>query len=246
MLTRLSLVVPCWREFSAARAFAEQWGGVDEVELIFGLAPDAPHLAAFLEARGVRVAISPQIGRGPQMNAAARLATGDVLLFHHIDSHLTPAHLEALRRAMQDAGCVGGAFYRKFDRRHPHLRPFETIERWHSRSFGTLYGDQTLFVRRTVFQALGGYADFPIMEDVEFSRRLRAAGPIALLDPPMETSPRRHLECGPWRTTLTNALLLLLFHLGVNPRTLHRWYYHHPSPTPPAPARPLAGEIPEP
>ena len=242
---RVSVIVPCWREFSAARSFAERWANLPDTELIFGLSPDATDLAAFLEARGVRAAVSGCAGRGAQMNDAARLATGDVLLFHHIDSVLTPDHLFALRRAMEAATCVGGAFYRKFDRRHPHLLWLEPVERWHNRTFGALYGDQSIFARRAVFENLGGYAAFPIMEDVDFSRRLRRAGPVSLLDPPMETSPRRHLERGPWRTTLTNAALLVLFHLGVTPRTLHRWYYSKPKNADPttAPVRPMAGEI---
>ena len=246
LLMSISLIVPCWREFADARSFAEEWSKVADVELIFGLSPEATHLAAFLRDRYVRVAVSARAGRGSQMNDAARMATGDVLLFHHIDSQLTPAHVAALRAAMQDSACVGGAFYRKFDARHPHLKWLEPIERWHSRAFGTLYGDQSIFVRRAVFEALGGYADFPIMEDVEFSRRLRPAGPVALLDPPMETSPRRHLERGAWRTTFTNIALLALFHLGVAPGTLHRWYYRKPLLDTAAPVRPLAGETHEP
>lgn len=243
---RISLILPCWREFSTARAFAETWADVPEVELIFGLSPEADHLAAFLHSRGVQAAISARAGRGTQMNEAARLATGDVLLFHHIDSHLTPEHVAAVRDAMANAAFVGGAFYRKFDQRHPRLLWIEPIERWHNRTFGTLYGDQSIFVRRSIFEELGGYADFPIMEDVEFSRRLRRAGTVALLDPPMETSPRRHLEYGPWRTTMTNVMLLALYHLGVPPGTLHRWYYRRPKIETAAPARPLAGEIHEP
>ena len=245
---RIGIIIPCWRELFAARSFAERWADTPDTEVIFGLTRDATDLAAFLESAGVRASISERAGRGTQMNDAARLATADVLLFHHIDSHLTPEHLAALRRAMEDGTRVGGAFHRKFDQRHPCLRWLEPLERLHGRAFGTLYGDQSIFVRRTIFEALGGYADFPIMEDVEFSRRLRRAGPIALLDPPMETSPRRHLERGPWRTTLTNAMLLVLYRLGVPPATLHRWYYSNPNANKPpsGPARCMADEKIEP
>lgn len=245
---RISLIVPCWREFSAARAFADRWAEVPELELIFGLARDAADLASFLSTRGVKASISTTAGRGQQMNDAAKLASGEILLFHHIDSVLTPEHLAAVRREMSDPSRVGGAFYRKFDERHPQLRCLEPIERWHNRSFGALYGDQSLFVRRAVFEALGGYADFPLMEDVDFSRRLRRAGPIVMLDPPMESSPRRHLKGGAWRTTLTNIGMLLGYHLGVTPAALHRWYYRKPfTETPaPAPVRSLAAETHEP
>ncbi|MGB8165965.1 MAG: glycosyltransferase family 2 protein [Chthoniobacteraceae bacterium] len=241
---RISLIVPCWRELSAARTFADRWSEVPEVELIFGLAREAADLASFLSTRGVKASISTAAGRGRQMNEAVRLATGEILLFHHIDSVLTPEHLASLCREMGDASRVGGAFYRKFDERHPQLRCLEPIERWHNRSFGALYGDQSLFVRRSVFEALGGYADFPLMEDVEFSRRLRRAGSIVMLDPPMESSPRRHLEGGAWRTTLTNVAMLLGYHLGVPPAALHRWYYRKPfsANPPPASVQSLAAE----
>ena len=163
--------------------------------------------------------------RGKQMNDGAAIATGDVLVFLHADAEMRPAHIEAITSAMHDAEIVGGAFYRAFDERHPHLRFLEAFARFLTRHGGTLFGDQTVFVRRSVFQQLRGFAEIPLMEDVEFSRRLRAAGPVAVVDPPMRTSPRHHLEKGAWRTTLRNALFLLLFKLGVSAERLHAIYY---------------------
>ena len=72
---------------------------------------------------------------------------------------------------------------------------------------------------------LGGFADIPLLEDVEFSNRLRQSGSIVLLDPPMRSSPRKHLEEGSWRTTFRNFTILVLFKLGTPPDDLHRWYY---------------------
>ena len=63
------------------------------------------------------------------------------------------------------------------------------------------------------------------MEDVEFSKKLRKAGKTIILDPPVESSARRHLRKGPWRTTILNGLFILLYKLGVSPQRLHRWYY---------------------
>jgi uncharacterized protein len=101
----------------------------------------------------------------------------------------------------------------------------ESVARFLTRHGGTLYGDQSIFVRRDVFQQLGGFARIPLMEDVEFSRRLRAAGKIAVLDPPVESSARRHLRKGAWRTSIQNGLFIVLYKLGVSPHRLHRWYY---------------------
>ena len=101
----------------------------------------------------------------------------------------------------------------------------ESVARFLTRRGGTLYGDQSIFVRREVFQRLGGFAKIPLMEDVEFSRRLRAAGKIAVLDPPVASSGRRHLRKGAWRTSVQNGLFIVLYKLGVSPHRLHRWYY---------------------
>ena len=88
-----------------------------------------------------------------------------------------------------------------------------------------LFGDQSIFVKANVFQQMGGFADIPLMEDVEFSRRLRRMGRIALLDPPVWSSPRRFRRLGNVRTFLLNAAFIGLFYFRVSPHTLHRWYY---------------------
>jgi hypothetical protein len=162
------------------------------------------------------------------MNAAASLACGDVLLFHHADSELEPAHVAAVAEAMRDPEIAGGAFHRAFDERHPGLRWLEGLERVHGKLCGTMYGDQSIFVRREIFAELRGYAEYPLMEDVDFSKRLRKVARVRLLDPPMRSSPRRHLQRGPWKTTLRNALILLLYHVGVSPDALYRMYYQQP------------------
>ena len=134
--------------------------------------------------------------------------------------------MQALAALSTRAEIVGGAFYRHFDKRHPHCRWLEPLERFHNRTFGALFGDQSLFVRRAHFAGkLGGFADIALMEDIEFSKRLRRSGALALLDPPIATSPRKHTARGPWKTTITNATLILLYQLGVSPARLHAWYY---------------------
>ena len=160
------------------------------------------------------------------MNEAARVAVGNVFLFHHADTDLTDAHLRNLQAAVAaDPSLGGGAFRRRFDERHPHLRWLEPWEALRCRRFGPLFGDQSLFVRRTVFEALGGFADIPLMEDVDFSCRLRRRSRVALLAPAIRSSARKHIEQGRWRTTVVNALFLLLYVGGVSPRRLHAWYY---------------------
>ena len=227
----ISIIVPCWRGDAVPETVAAGWLAHDAVREVIVAAACADDgagdgAAAFAAGPdGLRVIRCPCHGRGHQMNHAARHATGDLLLFHHADTELTDAHFESLRAAADDPAIGGGAFRRRFDERHPHLRWLEPWEAWRCRLFGPLFGDQSIFVRREWFDELGGYADLPLMEDVEFTCRLRRRGGVALLTPSIGSSARKHLQQGRWRTTLTNASFLLLYVCGVSPRTLHRWYY---------------------
>ncbi len=172
------------------------------------------------------VVVVQKPGRGSQLNAAASKATGDILLFNHADTELTGDHLQALVELMaEQKEIVGGAFYRFFDDRHPWCRWLSRLERRHNECFGSLYGDQSLFVRRSVFHNMGGFADIPLMEDVEFSKRLRKVGKIKMLEPEIASSARRYSAQGAWKTTLRNMWIHLLYAGGVSPRRLHRLYY---------------------
>ena len=222
----VSVIIPLWRENGAVLDSVRAISCWPEVrEVIISAADEVAGSAAAFAAAGARWVRSPEPNRGHQLNRGAELARGDWLLFQHADSELTRPHVQALAALSSRSEIVGGAFYRRFDGRHPACRIFERIERWRNRSGGALYGDQSLFVRRTHFVKLAGFADLPLMEDLEFSRRLRRSGPITLLDPPISSSPRKHRAEGAWRTTLQNAALIVLYELGVSPARLHAWYY---------------------
>lgn len=236
----LSVVIPIWREETALAITIpsiSSWPEVREV-IVVAVKGESTWLPR-TESSAVRFVLADEPNRGRQLNLGARTAGGEWLLFHHADTELTHAHVQSLAALTKRSGIVGGAFYRKFDQRHPHCRWVEPIERWHNRTFGALYGDQSIFVRRAHFERLGGFADIPLLEDVEFSKRMRASGEIALLDPPIASSPRKHLEQGAWRTTFRNVAIMTLFSLGINPRRLHSWYYgvrksaHFPNQTQP-------------
>ena len=222
----LSVIIPIWQEEKVLLQSIPTILGWPEVrEVIVAAVNGETAWLPNVEAAGARCVFADQPNRGRQLNLGARSAGGEWLLFHHTDTELTRPHVQSLAALSSRAEIVGGAFYRKFDARHPSMRWAERIERWHNRTFGALYGDQSLFVRRAHFEKLGGFADIPLMEDVEFSKRLRASGPIALLDPPIASSPRKHIDRGAWRTTAQNAALIFLYKLGISPRRLHSWYY---------------------
>jgi rSAM/selenodomain-associated transferase 2 len=223
---RITVVIPSWRDTENLAALLPALAGQDCIAetIVVDASGDARAEQIALNS-GATFLASASPNRGAQMNLGAAASSGDVLVFQHCDTCLAGAHLEAIRKILADREIVGGAFFRKFDRRHPRLLWLESIARFRSRHGGTLYGDQSIFVRRDVFERLGGFAAIPLMEDVEFSRRLRSAGKIAVIDPPVASSARRHLRRGAWRTTLQNGLFIVLYHLGVSPRRLHRWYY---------------------
>lgn len=223
-VVRISIIVPCWRDDAVAETAATRWLDHERVCEVLVATVGRPEFGSS-PSPAVRIVRCPRAGRGIQMNAAAQVAAGDVLLFHHADTELTDEHLCSLATAMRDPAVAGGAFRRHFDERHPRLRWLEPWEARRCRSFGPVFGDQSIFVRRRVFEALGGFAEVPLMEDVEFSCRLRRYAGLTILDPAIRSSARKHLRHGRWCTTLTNTLLLLLYILGVSPHRLHGWYY---------------------
>jgi rSAM/selenodomain-associated transferase 2 len=223
---RISVVIPSWRDTENLSELLPTLAAQERVaETIVVDASGDGRAEQIALASGATFISCSAPNRGEQMNLGAAASSGDVIVFQHCDTGLEESHLAAIQNALADPRILGGAFFRKFDGRHPRLMWLESIARFLTRHGGTLYGDQSIFVRRAVFEKLGGFAKIPLMEDVEFSRRLRGAGKIAVLGPPVASSARRHLRKGAWRTTIQNGSFIVLYNLGVSPHRLHRWYY---------------------
>jgi rSAM/selenodomain-associated transferase 2 len=172
----------------------------------------------------VRLLASPR-GRARQMNAGARAARGDILLFLHADTRLPEGGLGAVSAALDDARVVGGRFDVRFDSPRPVLRMIAFFMNLRSRASGISTGDQAIFVRREVFETMGGYPDMPLMEDIELSRRLKRRGRLATLPSRVTTSARKWEREGALRTMALMWALRFLYMVGVSPARLHRWYY---------------------
>jgi rSAM/selenodomain-associated transferase 2 len=222
----ISLIVPVWNDDELAVALVSGLPVVPELAEWIVVAVQPGERLRELHRQGmVRLISCDKPSRGRQMNAGAAEARGSLLCFHHADSELRPEHLTALKKAARNEAIIGGAFHRHFDDRRPLVVWWEGLIRAVNSFAGPLFGDQSIFVRSSVFERMGGFADIPLMEDLEFSRRLRRLGSAVLLDPPLWSSPRRFRRQGNWRTTLLNMAFIALFYLGVDSRTLHRWYY---------------------
>ena len=155
--------------------------------------------------------------RAALMNAGAAAARGDVLFFLHADS-LPPADAVALiDHALSHPRIVGGGFEHRFAEPAWSLRAITRVNRIRYRLTGNYYGDQGIFVRASVFRQIGGYKPLRLLEDLEFSQRLKRTGRSALIGVPLLTSGRRFLERGPWRTFFFIVWLLLLHTLGWIP-----------------------------
>jgi rSAM/selenodomain-associated transferase 2 len=159
------------------------------------------------------------------MNAGVAAAHGDVLLFLHADTALPDGAGRAIRAALADPAVVAGRFDVRLDSRRPLLRVVAWMMNRRSRLTGISTGDQAIFVRRAVFDALGGYANIPLMEDVELTRRLKRRGRLAALPLRVTTSARKWEREGAIRTIVLMWSLRLCYALGVAPARLHRWYY---------------------
>lgn len=168
--------------------------------------------------------ISGRCGRASQMNAGAALATSDILVFLHADTQLPKKARCVVEEAMVDQQCVGGRFDVQFPRDTGYAWLVSRLMNLRSRLTGISTGDQTLFVRRSVFEQMGGFADIPLMEDIEFSRRLKKLGTIAALRDRVTTSFRRWEQRGPLRTIVRMWAIRLFYWLGWDPRRLQNYY----------------------
>ena len=164
-------------------------------------------------------------GRGIQMNAGARCATGKILLFLHADTLLPVKSIQHILWAVNHPGVAAGAFDLGIDSDKPIFRITEKYVFLRSRITRIPYGDQAIFLKEKVFVALGGYREIPIMEDIDLMQRLKQAGyKIKFISEPVRTSPRRYEIEGILFGTVRNILLSAMFYLGVCPATLKRFY----------------------
>ena len=215
-LNEAANVVGTLRDLSPMRQ-----AGIEVVLVDGGSTDDTIASAAALADKMVETAQ----GRAVQMNAGARIAAGDVYWFVHADTRVPRESARYLLDGLA-SGQVWGRFDIRLSGRSPLLRLVERMMNLRSRLTGIATGDQGIFVTRKAFDAVGGYAEIPLMEDIDLSKRLGSLSrPLCLKSPKLITSSRRWEEKGLVRTILLMWRLRMAYALGADPSRLAREYY---------------------
>jgi rSAM/selenodomain-associated transferase 2 len=225
----VSIVIPTYNETTSIAAVLDRLKhvrGEFEVLVADGSSTDrtreiAREIAAACP-RPLRVVESVR-NRAIQLNGAARQARGDVLLFLHADMLVPPETVESIEQSLRGPKVIGGNFQIVFAGDTAVEKFFTWCYRVR-RPFGIYYGDSGVFVRREVFERLGGFKPIPIMDDYEFVRRMERAGRTVCLSPPMLVSDRRWRVQGLFPTLFSWVWIQALYSLGVPASRLARWY----------------------
>jgi rSAM/selenodomain-associated transferase 2/rSAM/selenodomain-associated transferase 1 len=220
---RLSVIIPTLNEAGEIEKSLGRLTASDSVEIVVVDGGSSDGTAEKARDLGARV-LSAAPSKAGQMNAGAAEARGEVLLFLHADTCLPKQFEQKVLATVNRQSVSAGAFKLGIDSEDPGLRFIEWVANWRARLFQMPYGDQALFVSRRLFFEIGGFADYPIMEDFELVRRLKKIGKIAILPDAVTTSPRRWQNLGVFRAWLLNQVILAAYFIGIPPHRLADWY----------------------
>lgn len=220
----ISIIIPVLNEAAILKHTLiplQQYSGV-EIIVVDGGSQDE----TIAIARQTKATVISVIGKGRagQINAGAKIAGGNMLLFLHADTQLPPNFASLVTKTLDRSGVIAGAFELAIAGTKPALRWIETLVKMRSHLFSLPYGDQAIFITKPAFFKLGGFADLPIMEDFEFIKRAQKIGKIAIAPAAVTTSGRRWQKLGVWQTTAINQLIIAGYYLGISPAKLANFY----------------------
>ena len=220
---RISVIIPALNEAKhiASAVTSAKQAGVWEIFVADGGSKDDTVVAGM--GAGAKIVECPP-GRAVQQNAAAQHATGEVLLFLHADSRLPTNAVKNITSALSQPANVAGAFHQQIEAPGWIYRCIELGNAWRVRLWSLPYGDQGIFVRREIFERVGGFPQSPLLEDLLLMQQLRRIGQVALIQGPIRTSARRWQQNGVIRQTLKNWWILAAARLGVPLERLRQIY----------------------
>ncbi len=223
-LATISIIIPVLNEAAIIKDSLAKLDRSVDVEVIVVDGGSKDNTVCLARETGVKVISTTAAGRANQMNKGAEEATGDILLFLHADTHLPSNYQKTVTEVLSQPKTIAGAFSLAIDSRQRSLRVVERAVNWRSRYFSLPYGDQAIFLKKSVFQEIGGFPNLPIMEDFELIQRLKCRGKIAIAPAAVLTSGRRWQKLGVFKTTLINQLIIFGYYLGIPPQKLKRLY----------------------
>lgn len=203
------------------QAIAESFGFINGVGRDHHLPQSPPPCGKSVEGPLSHRVLTATKGRASQMNAGAGAARGEWLLFLHADTVLPPGAIQRLNEMQSNLAVQAGGFTHQFSGSNWRLKFISFLDNLRCRCSRIIYGDQALFVRRTLFEQIGGFPNQPILEDVAFCERLVKVTAPVLLSPPVVTDARKFVKMGIWQS-FARVLLIILhveFGLPVLPRT---------------------------
>jgi rSAM/selenodomain-associated transferase 2/rSAM/selenodomain-associated transferase 1 len=220
---KISIIIPALNEAATIGRTLSHLNGLDNLEVIVvdgGSCDATSELARF---RGAKV-IQSNPGKAIQMNTGAATAAGDILVFLHADTLLPEGFRNQIVATLNQRGVAAGAFRLSIDSPAAGIRFIECMANLRSRFLQLPYGDQALFMKKSLFDRIGGFPRMQIMEDFILVRRLKHKGKIVIVPKAVVTSPRRWSHLGILKTWLINQLIIMAYYLGLPSERLTRIY----------------------
>jgi rSAM/selenodomain-associated transferase 2 len=220
----ISIIMPVYNESSVLRDTLRKLVLTEHEELIIVDGGSSDNTLSIARDFTDKV-FSTKTGRASVMNFGAHKATGEILLFLHADCVLPENAFDIIRNTLRDGSVSAAAFELSIGSTLFRFRIIESAANMRAKITRLIYGDQGMFLKKDLFTRIGGFADIPLMEDIEISKRLRKIGDIAFVKPPIQASPRRWLDEGLVYTTFRDWTIAFLFTFcNVSPHTLIKHY----------------------
>jgi len=221
---KISVIIITLNEERYVERLLKQLSNERDIELIVSDGGSIDRTARVAKRYTEKVIVGER-GRGVQLNVGAALATGDILWFLHADSIPPNNFKHHIVNSLRSPSVAGGAFKLEIDSNLSSLKTISMVAGLRSTLTRIPFGDQGVFVKKEIYDRLNGFKDIPLMEDIEFGRRLKKEGRVVLIPSGIKTCSRKWEQDGILKTTLRNWAYITLFLMGYSPHKLYRRYY---------------------